>query len=187
MKRGQVGAGTIALGLLLGAQTAAPQQTGSQPGVRGVQADLAAVVLQLAVELRAVRLELQILQIDYSARLLAGLEQEAQWLQAQRRKMESREASVRDSVASVVELLKQPALSQAEREELVEIQESRDLRPDSELTRILAEKDRLARREVEVAQQIQNERKKWEQARVTAEGLQNELSRMQRPGTAASN
>jgi chromosome segregation ATPase len=188
MKSSPMVAGTIVLAFLAhaGSTRAAAQQAGAPAEMPGAQNELGTVVSQLSLEIRAVRLELHSLQLDYSGRILAGLEQETVWLQTQRRKLESREARVRDGIVRLEERLREPALSEAERRELLEIQKSLNQGPNNELSGIFSEKDALARREGEVSRQIQTERQKWEQAGLAAEGLRNQLTGTPRPAPAAA-
>jgi predicted DNA-binding protein (UPF0251 family) len=160
------------------AGNAARGETNPPAGTREPQPGLEPTARQLAMEIRAVRLEVQLLIMDYSARLSAGLEQEMKWVVARRQKLEARERSARDEIVALDGYRNDPALSETERRAIRGIDANRDLKPDSDLVRMVAEKENLAQREAELLRLIQQERQRWQEARTNADSLQNELSRM---------
>jgi hypothetical protein len=134
-------------------------------------------VVQLRLELTALRLEFLTFQERYLARLMASLQGEFQWIQARREKVEANERRLQSQLGGLDQQLRDPATSELERRELKELEASRNLQPGSELALLLAEKDSLVRREADLSQQIQFERDRLETAHASLGALQAELAR----------
>lgn len=166
--------GRVAAVLTIAGAAAAQQPAALNSGI--LQAG-SQEVLRLKLELAALRLEFLNFQESYLARLLATLQGELQWVQVRREKVETNERRLQAQLAGAEQQLRDPSLSDVERRELKELEPSRNFQPGSELAQLLAEKDSLVRREADLSQQIQFERRRLETARATYEALQSELAR----------
>ena len=119
----------------------------------------------LAEELRAVRLRLHLLELDYAEKLIEATQQELDRLRAQRDKADRQEKALYDEIAALARTAPQ---SDSERIALEEIQAARTGQTGNALTRVQDGKHAIALRESQLNQQLQRERRRWEQARAAA-------------------
>lgn len=127
-------------------------------------------------EVKAVRLQLNLLQAEYLERIIVALDGEAARVRERLRKLDKSEENLRGAIASAPQYA---ATSESERLQVEEYSASRELRPGSDLVVLLAEKEALSRRESDLAQQIEFERRRWQAALDTANNMQAELARIQ--------
>lgn len=139
---------------------------------------LAAEVAELRSQLRALQVEFFRFQADSLERTIAALETEAARAQDRLRRLDREEALLRDEIAAAALRATQPQ-SPAERQEMETIAASRDMRPGSDLVRLLEEKDALRRRVYELQNQVQIERRRSQAALEALARLQSDLSRAQ--------
>jgi hypothetical protein len=141
-------------------------------------AGLAAEVAQLRSEIRALQIEFFRFQADSLQRIIAALETEASRAQDRLRRVEREEAGLRDELAAALLRPTQPQ-SPAESQEMETLAASREMRPGSDLIRILEEKDALGRHVYELNHQIQIERRRSQAALEALARLQSDLNRAQ--------
>jgi septal ring factor EnvC (AmiA/AmiB activator) len=141
-------------------------------------AGLAADVAHLRSELRALQAEFFRFQADSLQRIIAGLETETARAQDRLRRVEREETRMRDEITAALIRATEPR-SPAERQELETIAANREMRPGSDLVRLLEEKDALGRRIDELHQQIQTERRRSQAALEALARLQSDLNRAQ--------
>ena len=137
----------------------------------------------LRQEVRTLRLEVALLQADYLTRIIAGLEGESARVEERLRRLEKEERNLREQMDSA-ERTGASRLSANERLEVDAMAASRELRPGSDLVRILSEKQDLAQRASDLARQIQWERQQRQAALTTADRVKAELARAQAPASS---
>jgi len=139
---------------------------------------LAAEVEQLRSQLKALQVEFFRFQADSLQRTITALETEAARAQNRLRRLEREEALLRDEITAAALRATQPQ-SPAERQEMETIAGNREMRPGSDLVRVLEEKDALGRRVDELQNQVQTERRRSQVALKALARLQPDLARAQ--------